>query len=161
MRCEAVRLILEEAPATGLPSTVQDHLKVCNLCAAYARDWKLVTAGLRELSQEPVPEASWGFAARVVRRIEEATALRQPRSEFMEKVGRRFVYATLMLTLVFLLGLLLPSSSPVRGPAAAEYYLVQPETLSARAGGAVGEDSLDVQEAMRSTFTGGSERSDR
>jgi hypothetical protein len=96
-----------------------------------------------------------------VRRIEEATAIRRPRPEFVEQVGRRFVYATLMLTLVLLVGLLLPSSGPLRGPAADDYYLVRPETVSARAEVALGEEFPDLQEAMPLTFTGGSERGDR
>ncbi len=161
MRCEEVRTILEEVPTGGLASPVREHLAMCRDCSAYARDWRLVSAGLRELSREPVPEASWGFAACVVRRIEEATALLQPRPESLERVGRRFVYAMLMLTLVFLLGLLLPSSGPLRSPAAAEYYLVRPETVSARAEIALGEEDPDLQRAMQVTFTGGSERSDR
>ena len=161
MRCEDVRTILEEGPTAELSPPVREHLKVCRTCAAYARDWRLVAAGLHELSREPVPEASWGFAARVVRRIEEATAILRPRPEFVEQVGRRFVYATLMLTLILLLGLLLPSSGPLRGPAATEYYLVRPETVSARAEVALGEEFPDLQEAMPLTFTGGSERGDR
>jgi len=161
MRCEEVRTILEEVPTGELSSPVNAHLEVCPACAAYARDWRLVSAGLRALSREPVPEASWGFTARVVRRIEEATAIPQPRPESVERVGRRFVYATLMLTLVLLLGLLLPSSGPLRSPAAVEYYLVRPETISARADIALGEEYPDLQRAMQVTFTGGSERSDR
>ena len=161
MRCEEVRAILEEMPTGGFPSPVREHLEACRVCAAYARDWRLVAAGLHELSREPVPEASWGFAARVVRRIEEATAIPQPRPEFVEQVGRRFVYATLMLTLVLLLGLLLPSSGPLRSPAADDYYLVRPESVSARADIALGEEFSDLQQAMPLTFTGGSERGDR
>ena len=161
MRCEDVRTILEEGPTAEFSPPVREHLKVCRACAVYARDWRLVAAGLHELSREPVPEASWGFAARVVRRIEEATATLRPRPEFVEQVGRRFVYATLMLTLVLLLGLLLPSSGPLRSPAATEYYLVRPETVSARAEVALGEEFPDLQEAMPLTFTGGSERGDR
>jgi len=161
MRCEEVRAILEEVSTEELSSPVREHLEVCRVCAADARDWRLISAGLCQLSQEPVPEASWGFAARVVRRIEEAAAIPQPRPEFVEQVGRRFVYATLMLTLVLLLGLLLPSSGPLRGPAAAEYYLVRPESVSARAEVALGEEFPDLQEAMPLTFTGGSERGDR
>ena len=161
MRCEEVWTILEEEPTAELSPPVREHLKVCRACAAYARDWRLVAAGLHELSREPVPEASWGFAARVVRRIEEATAILRPRPEFVEQVGRRFVYATLMLTLVLLLGLLLPSSGPLRGPAATEYYLVRPEVVSARADITLGEEFPDLQEAMPLTFTGGSERGDR
>jgi hypothetical protein len=161
MRCEEVRTILEDVPSGELPSPVREHLGVCRRCAAYARDWRLVSAGLLELSREPVPEASWGFTARVVRRIEEAMAIRQRRPESAERVGRRFVYATLMLTLVFLLGLLLPSSGPLRSPAADDYYLVRPEVVSARAGIALGEEFSDLQQAMPVAFTGGSERGDR
>ena len=161
MRCREVRTILEEGANAELSPRVHEHLMVCRSCAAYERDWRLVAAGLRELSREAGPEASWGFAARVVRRIEEATAILRPRPEFAEQVGRRFVFATLTLTLLLLVGLLLPSSGPLRGPAAAEYYLVQPETLSARAEVAPSEEFPDLQEAMPLTFTSGSERSDR
>ena len=160
MRCEEVRTILEEAPTEGFSSPVREHLGVCRVCAAYARDWRLVSAGLSELSREPVPEAMWGFAARVVRRIEEAMAIPRPRPESVEQVGRRFVYATLMLTLVLLLGLLLPSSGPLRGPAADDYYLARPEAVSLRAEAALGEEFPDLQESLPLTFTGGRERGD-
>jgi hypothetical protein len=160
MYCEEVRTILEEVPTGGLPSPVRKHLEVCRICAAYARDWRLISAGLRELSREPVPEASWGFAARVVRRIEEAGAIPRPRPEFVEQVGKRFVYATLMLTLTVLLAFLLPSSGPLRGPAATDVYLVQPALVSARAEVALGEEFPDLQEAMALTYTGRSERGD-
>ena len=161
MRCQDVRTILEEGPTAEISLPVREHLKVCWACAAYARDWRLVAVGLHELSREPVPDASWGFAARAVRRIEETTAILRPRPEFVEQVGRRFVYATLMVTLILLLGLLLPSSGPLRGPAATEYYLVRPESISARAEIAQGEEFPDLQEAMPLTFTAGSERGDR
>jgi hypothetical protein len=161
MRCEEIWTVLEEGSTAEISPPVREHLKVCRACAAYARDWRLVSAGLCELSRELVPAASWGFRARVVRRIEEAMAIPRPRPEFLEQVGRRFVYATLMLTLTLLLAFLLPSSGPLRGPTDADLYLVQPATVSARTEVALGEEFPDLQEALPLTFTGGSERGDR
>ena len=47
------------------------------------------------------------------------------RSEFFETVGRRFVYATLALTLALLLSLVLPTTGPVRGVAGADFLGLQ------------------------------------
>ena len=46
--------------------------------------------------------------------------LQGPQSYFFERVGRRFVYATLALAFVALLALVVPSTGPVRGPSAAD-----------------------------------------
>ena len=161
MRCQEVRTILEEAPTVELSLSVRQHLDDCLACAAYARDWRLVSAGFHELSREPVPEASWGFSARVLRRIEEATVLPGARPNFLEQVGKRFVYATLVLTLTLLLVLLLPSSGPLREPASVDLYLVQPEAVSARADVALGEEFPSLQDTMPLTFANGGGRGER
>jgi hypothetical protein len=60
-----------------------------------------------------------GFAERLVRQLGELG--RAPSvAEFFERVGRRFVYATLALTFLTLLALALPSTGPVRGLSAAD-----------------------------------------
>jgi hypothetical protein len=161
MRCEEVRTILEEQPTVEFSPSVRQHLEVCPACAAYAKDWQLVSVGFRELSREPVPEASWGLSARVLRRIAEATAQPEPQLDFLEQVGKRFVYATLTLTLTLLLALMLPSSGPLREPAAVDLYLVQPEAVSARADFALGEEFPSLQDAMPLNFTNGGGRGEQ
>jgi hypothetical protein len=91
-------------------------------------------------------------------RIAETTAQPEPSPEFLEQVGKRFVYATLALTLTLLLALMLPSSGPLREPEAVDLYLVQPEAVSARANLALGEEFPSLQDAMPLSFTNGGGR---
>ena len=87
MRCDEVRESVEELRGDALPAPIREHVVSCAACAAYAREWQLVGAGLRALAREPVPEASLGFAARVVRRLEQHRA--RQRDESREHEVRR------------------------------------------------------------------------
>ena len=107
-----------------LPAEAREHLSKCAGCEGYLRDARLVQAGFRALAEETAPEASFGFASRLVRRLQEWEE-KGARSEFFETVGRRFVYATLALTLALLLSLALPTSGPVRGVAGADFLGLQ------------------------------------
>lgn len=127
MRCEEARFRFEEAAAEGLSEAVRDHLAQCADCRAYAREWRLARAGFLALAEEAVPEASLGFATRLLRRLEER---RQP-AEFLERAGRRVVYAGVLLALMLLLGLALPASGPLGGQAPAEFSLAQSEMMAA------------------------------
>lgn len=127
MRCEEVQESLGEIETREIPAAVREHLARCSVCDEYARGWRLLRAGFRGVAGEEAPEASLGFAARVMRRFEEATEEMRSSAEFLERVGRRFVYATSCLTLTVLLSLALPSSGPWRGPATPEVYLAQAE----------------------------------
>ena len=131
MRCDKVRENLEDWRGDALPVPLREHVARCSACAAYAREWQLVGAGLRALAREPVPEASLGFAARVVRRLEGLAEAGRKREELWERVGRRFVYGTLLLALTTLLVLLLPSSGPLRAPTTTEAYFAGLEVAAA------------------------------
>jgi hypothetical protein len=96
----------------------------CAGCEVYWRNARFLQAGFRALAEETPPDASFGFASRLVRRLQEWEAT-GARSEFFETVGRRFVYATLALTLALLLSLALPSTGPVRGVAGADFLGLQ------------------------------------
>jgi hypothetical protein len=130
MRCEDVREKIDAAWEEGFPVEVREHLAGCGACERYARDVRLVRAGLRALAEEAAPEASWGFAARLVRRWQ-AASQEDAAAAFLERVGRRFVYAASLLTLGLLLSLALTSSGPVRGPAT-DALMAQPEVVYAR-----------------------------
>ncbi len=69
--------------------------------------------GFSLLRQEEAPAPSLGFAERLVRQLGEMSRV-PSMADFFERVGRRFVYATLALTLLALLALALPSTGPVR-----------------------------------------------
>ena len=84
------------------------------------------------IAQEPAPDPSLGFPARVVRRLEDAAIQDRSEAEFFERVGRRFVYATLLLTLTLLLALALPASGPLRGPTTADLAMTQSEVVTMR-----------------------------
>jgi len=125
MRCEDIRQSMEELPAGEVPAAIQEHLDACSDCRAYGRDLDLVGMGFQELRDEEVPEASLGFATRLVRRLGEAAGAAAP--DFFEKAGRRVVLATLVLTLTLLLALAWPAAGPLRGGAAMDLAMVQAE----------------------------------
>jgi hypothetical protein len=129
MRCEDVRKIIAEDWPEETPAAVREHLAGCAACDRLARNHKLVRAGFRVLAAEPVPEPSWGFSTRLLRRLQESSE--RQGAEFLERVGRRVIYATCLLALTLLLALILPSSGPLRGPTTADLYLAESEVLTA------------------------------
>jgi hypothetical protein len=140
MDCKMIRDLVSES-WEGEPSPeAREHVSNCVACQGFLRDARLVRAGFRALAEEPVPAASLGFASRLTRRLQEWEA-KGARSDFFEAVGRRFVYATLALTLALLLSLVLPTSGPVRGVAGTEFLGLQTVSQSSQpdvvGGGAV------------------------
>jgi len=145
MDCKETRDLVIELWGSELPAEAREHLSKCAGCEVFWRDARLVQAGFGALAQEAAPEASLGFASRLVRRLQEWEAI-GARSEFLETVGRRFVYATLALTLAVLLSLALPTSGPVRGVAGADFLGMQSPSQAAQPdvlGGDLG-DSRDL-----------------
>jgi len=124
MECKEIRDLIAERWNEDLSAETREHLAGCAGCAAYWRNARFLLAGFHALAEETPPEASLGFASRLVRRLEEWDAS-GARSEFFETVGRRFVYATLALTLALLLSLALPSTGPLRGVAGADFLGLQ------------------------------------
>ena len=113
MRCNDIRECLDSSWDGEVSLEVGEHAAECAACARYWRDLHLVRAGFRVLKREPVPEPSWGFTERLVRHLGELAS--QPSvGEFFEQIGRRFVYTTLVLTILALMALVLPSTGPVR-----------------------------------------------
>jgi len=122
MRCDDIRDQFDELWEGEATAEVRQHLTQCAACAGYYRDLRLVRSGLRMLKREEAPEPSVGFAERLLRQLGELS--RSPSvADFCERVGRRFVYATLVLTLLVLLALALPSTGPVRGLGAADIQI--------------------------------------
>jgi hypothetical protein len=163
MRCDAVRQIIEEG-LKKVPS-VEVHLTSCSACNEYLHQWETIRAGLVALRGEEPPEPSIGFAARVIHRLENPPAEFQFGQQFIDQIGRRMVYATLMVALTLLLVLLVPSSGPFRSSGVSESILVQVEaaTLSNEQMLGVGEgdsgdgsDSLPVSAVSSSQGTRGS-----
>lgn len=141
MDCKDIRDLVSDLGAGALSPEAREHVSKCVGCGGVLRDARLVHAGFRALAEEAVPEASFGFASRLVRRLEEWKE-KGSRSEFFETVGRRFVYATLALTLALLLGLVLPTSGPVRGVAGADFLGMQAESQSSQPD-VIGGDIVD------------------
>lgn len=131
MRCEDVRERVDELWGEKVPAEVGAHLAACPACAEYCRDARLIRAGLRLLARDPAPEPTLGFAARLVRRLGE-WAEESAREEFFVSVGRRFVYATLVLVMLLLAALAAPSTGPIRGPASADLLVAEQEEVSVR-----------------------------
>ncbi|HXW15686.1 MAG TPA: hypothetical protein VEN79_14355 [Terriglobia bacterium] len=122
MRCEDIRDRLDVIWDGQQPLEVLEHVRQCASCAQYQRDLRLVRAGFHLWKREEPVEPSLGFAERLVRRLSELSKAPSV-SDFFERVGRRFVYATLVLTLLVLLALALPSTGPVRGLGAADIQI--------------------------------------
>jgi len=129
MRCEEFRKAIEEIRNRETPTPLREHLRQCAACAEYARDWQTVRAGMDLLSMEPEPEPMIGFAARVLRRLEESTSALPSREELLERAGRRMVYATLFVVLALALVLVLPTSGPVRAQASTELFPMEPAVV--------------------------------
>jgi hypothetical protein len=146
MLCNYVERILDEGK--GLTAEAQQHAKQCSACAQFLCEWRLVSAGFRELAKEMPPEASIGFTARLMRRIEDGQRAVPNELGFFEQVGRRFVYATLVLAFMLLLALALPSTGPLRAPTSgsgsAEIMLEQPEMAVMQSEPIIGVDGSDV-----------------
>jgi anti-sigma factor RsiW len=132
MRCgKARRLMLEENE--GRSVRLEEHLSGCPACAAYARDWASLRSGMRRLAMQAAPEPSLGFAGRLVRNLQEASGAQRTGEFFLERAGRRFVYAALLATFLLFAVLVVPRSSPVRSTATTvEIEAAQPETMAAQ-----------------------------
>ncbi|HVA01471.1 MAG TPA: hypothetical protein VMV34_07430 [Terriglobia bacterium] len=140
MRCDVVQRMIEE----GLerPAAIQAHLASCPACKEYVRQWELLCAGFAALGKEEPPLASLGFSERLVRRLREARDS-QTGQQFLLQAGRRMVYATLLVAVMLILGLLLPSSGPLRTPWAAESVLSQPQLASMSSDQVMGIDDTN------------------
>jgi hypothetical protein len=141
MNCKAIRDLITDLRGGELSAEVREHLSNCVGCGGFLRDARVVEAGFRALAEEAAPEASFGFASRLIRRLHEWEK-EGARQVFFETVGRRFVYATLALTLALLLSLVLPTSGPVRGVTGADFLGLQVESQASQPdviGGDMGE----------------------
>jgi hypothetical protein len=130
MSCKNIRERLDDLWERELTAELRQHLTACAACRQYHLDLRLVRSGFHLLKREELPESSVGFAERLVRRLGEVS--RAPSvAEFFERVGRRFVYATLVLTFLALLALALPPTGPVRGLSATDIQITTQEALVA------------------------------
>lgn len=144
MRCEDIRIILEEVRGQDAPESVRTHLVSCAECARWWQEWRLMSAGFGLLAQEAVPEPSWGFSERVLRRLEEASEGRRGAADFLERAGQRVVWATLVVTLTVVLALVVPSSGPVRAASEPESLLAQPQVASMQNYPIIDVDNADI-----------------
>jgi len=131
MRCEDVRERLEELWEGELPAEVRAHLAACPDCAESRREVRLIRAGFGLLAQDAAPEPSLGFAARLVRRLGERAEQRL-REDSFAYVGRRFVYATLVLAMLLVAALLVPSTGPIRGQEVPDLLVAEQEEVTVR-----------------------------
>lgn len=158
MDCEnARRTVLDKWE--DVPAPVREHLAHCSACAAYIREASLLRLGFQALADEPVPEASWGFTERVLRRLDESARQAILAQEFFEAVGRRVVYAAGLLAFLLLLVLALPSSGPLRGPTTAELYMAQSEVSAVGSNPVFGDEPVEASGVLpRAPANGGGEK---
>ena len=109
MRCKEVRELIVDG---NMSAPAQAHLAICEGCRALARDAGVLDAAFKLLAEDAIPEPSWGFAGRVLARLNESPArLFDP----LEVIGRRAVYAAGVLAMTVMMVLVLSKSGPVRG----------------------------------------------
>lgn len=138
MRCKEIQKIAWENSQAGLmdkkgqfDASAQRHIESCASCQTYVKKLAMLQAGFTLLARDAAPEPSWGFADRVLRRLNEECARKAP--EFLESAGRRVILATLVLVFTLLLAMILPSSGPVRHEPTMESYWSQTENVTATA----------------------------
>ena len=141
MRCDAVRQIVEEG--MDRPPAVAAHLESCSGCKEYLRKWETVHTGLVAIRGEEPPEPTIGFTTRLIRRLENAPAEFPFGQQFIDQIGRRAVYATLMVALMLALILALPSSGPLRSSGISESVLVQTQVATLSNEQVLGVDGMD------------------
>ena len=109
MRCNDVQGRLMEGT---MDAPANEHLAACPECRSFAGRVESLQTGFKFLAQEVAPEPSFGFAARVLRRLEDS-----PKSIFgpLEVIGRRAVLAAGAVAMTVMLALAISSSSPLRG----------------------------------------------
>ncbi len=140
MRCRKLRkmIVAEDAsrsPRAGSPDwspEIRQHFANCPACEAYAKDWVRLRTSLHRVAEEPVPEPSLGFAARLARQLPNAAAEARASEASIERTGRRFVLAGLLAAVLLVLGLLVPPSGPIRSPEAAEIQTARSEAAAAQ-----------------------------
>ncbi len=147
MRCDAVRQIVEEG--MNMPPAVAAHVESCSGCKGYLRKWETLRGALIALRAEDPPEPSIGFTTRVMHRLEDNPA--ELGQQFIDQIGRRVVYATLMVALMLLLVLMLPPSGPYRSSGISESVLVQAQVASLSNEQILGVDGADNSEQMVSS----------
>lgn len=118
MRCNEAQERLVEG-STDAP--VGEHLAGCAECRSFAGSVESLQTGFKLLAQEATPEPSIGFAARVLRHLEES-----PKFVFepLEVIGRRAVFAAGAVAMTIMMALALSSSGPIRGTGSA-FSMVQ------------------------------------
>lgn len=149
MRCEEVRQTLLEDWSQDVTESTRTHLSGCPECRLYARDLGFLRGGFLALASEPAPEPSWGFAERLLRRLEVGAATQTVAEEFFERVGRRVVYAAGTLALMLILVLAVPSSGPLRDATAAELYWAQSDVASVGNDAGFSDESLDSSDVAQ------------
>ncbi len=126
MSCDDIRNRLDTLWDEEEPRELREHLASCGGCAAYRRDLRLVRAGMTLWKRDAAPAPSVGFANRLVRQLGELG--KAPRvADFFERVGRRFVYATLALAMLALLALAVPSTGPIHSLTVADIQVPEQE----------------------------------
>jgi hypothetical protein len=142
MRCKDVQEIIIEG---ALGQSAREHLAACPQCQSFARDAESVQAGFELLARDVVPEPSWGFAARVLRSLDESPARVW---ESLETIGRRAVYFAGAVAMTVMMVLALSNSGPVRGRSQGTFSLSRADSSESAetllAGGVDENDDINL-----------------
>jgi|GEM_PF-434839 len=149
MRCDAVRKTVEDGMART--PAVQVHIESCSGCKEYLRKWETLQSGLVAMRDDEPPEPSIGFTIRLMRRLENASPEFQFGPQFIDQIGRRVVYATLMVALMLAMILALPSSGPFRSSGISESVFVQTQVATLANEQVLGVDGVESGDARDSS----------
>jgi hypothetical protein len=129
VNCRQARKILRSEEGKIVPLHAQEHLGGCAECRSYAVRLSRIEEGIRILALDPPPEPSIGFCERLIRRLEQR--VNEP-ADFLEYVGRRVVFASLVLVLFLLLVMIVPPSGPLRHKTATASYWPPEQSVTAQ-----------------------------
>lgn len=153
MQCNEVQDLIV---AGSLDALTKQHLESCPACNSLARDAESLRGGLALLAQDVPPEPSWGFAARVLRHLDDAPARFMEPLEF---IGRRAVLAAGALAMSVMMALALSTSLAPRSDAQREFVWSRAEsTESAETLLAGGVDESEEVSLLPVSTNGGDSR---
>ena len=153
MRCKEVQDGIVDG---NLSPLAHAHVADCPECQAAARDAEGLHAGLKLLAADAPPEPSWGFAGRVLVRLDEKPARF---FEPLEVIGRRAVLAAGVLATTLLMLAAFSTGGTTGGDARGSFSLTRngaSETAEVLLAGGV--DEYEELNVLPDIVNGGDQR---
>ena len=150
MRCQEVQ---DHIIGGTLDASAREHLAACPNCASFAVENTKLAEAFAALAKVEAPEPSWGFADRVLRRLDESPA---GFFEPLEVIGRRAVYAAGLVAMTVVMLLTLSSNATLSE--SAERFRGGDSVESAEILLAGGVDEVEEVNVLPENWNGGNSR---